>query len=120
MEKTQLATLQYLSEKIRNKQRILIVDVGWYATGYTAIKQLIETTEFSKTQIYGALIGTREGRNIEAMLTSGYLSAYCFSPMHNTELLHWHNLTDADIHDALVELLFTSTEPSFLKFSNNS
>lgn len=116
MEKTQLATLQYLSEKIRNKQRILIVDVGWYATGYTAIKQLIETTEFSKTQIYGALIGTREGRNIEAMLTSGYLSAYCFSPMHNTELLHWHNLTDADIHDALVELLFTSTEPSFLKY----
>ena len=50
------------------------------------------------------------------MLTSGYLSAYCFSPMHNTELLHWHNLTDADIHDALVELLFTSTEPSFLKY----
>lgn len=108
--------LEYLQPVIKNHKRILVVDLGWYGTGGIALKYLLEEKYGMDIKVFSALAGTSEDSALEGRIAAKQLYPYAYSPVHNTYLLKWHNRHQRNVHNLLMELLFSAPQPSFLLF----
>ncbi len=113
---TQDNMYSYLKPMIEGHKKILVVDLGWFGTGGLAVKFLLEEKFGRNVEVISALVGTNEDPSLESRIARGDLQPYAYSPVHNVYLLHWHTRHQYNIHNLLIELLFSAPQPSFLKF----
>lgn len=118
-EETQENMYEYLKPQLEDCKNILIVDLGWFGTGGIAIKYLLEEKFNTGVRVYSALVGTNEDTSLEGRIANGELFPYAFSPVHDLYLLHWHTRHQYNVHNLLIELMFSAPYPSFLKFIKN-
>lgn len=116
---TQENMYEYLRPMIQGCRKILVVDMGWFGTGGLAIKFLLEEKYGQNIEVLSALVGTNEDASLEGRIAAGKLYPYAYSPVHDLYLLHWHTRHQYNVHNLLIELLFSAPSPSFLKFERS-
>ena len=110
---------EYLKPQLGGCKNILIVDLGWFGTGGIAIKYLLEEVYNTGITVYSALVGTNEDTSLEGRIANKELFPYAYSPMHDLYILHWHTRHQYNVHNLLIELMFSAPYPSFLKFTKD-
>ena len=118
-QETRQNMYEYLKPQLEDCNNILIVDLGWFGTGGIAIKYLLEEVYNTGINVYSALVGTNEDTSLEGRIANKELFPYAFSPIHDLYLLHWHTRNQYNVHNLLIELMFSAPYPSFLKFKKS-
>ena len=118
-EDTRKNMYEYLKPMIIDCDKILVVDLGWFGTGGISIKYLLEEVYQTGVTVFSALIGTNEDTSLEGRIANKELFPYAYSPVHDLYLLHWHTRHQYNVHNLLIELMFSAPFPSFLKFIKN-
>lgn len=116
---TQENMYEYLEPLLKDCRRVMTVDLGWFGTGGLAVKFLLEEKYKKDIQVFSALVGTNEDESLEGRISAGELFPYAYSPVHNLYLLHWHTRNQYNVHNLLIELLFSAPYPSFLTFEKD-
>lgn len=116
---TQHRMYEYLKPIIEDCSCVLAVDLGWFGTGGLALQYLLENKYDSGVKVISALVGTNEDTSLEGRIANQTLFPYAYSPMHNLYLLHWHTRHQYNVHNLLIELMFSAPYSSFLKFDLN-
>lgn len=118
-EETRKNMYEYLKPMIENCSKVLVVDLGWFGTGGIAVKYLLEDVYKTGITVLSALVGTNEDTSLEGRIANKELFPYAYSPIHDLYLLHWHTRHQYNVHNLLIELMFSAPYPSFLKFVRN-
>jgi hypothetical protein len=119
-EDTKRTMEKYLAPVIEKNKNILVVDLGWFGTGGLALKHLIEEAFEGDKNVYSVLLGTNEESSIEGRVAQGSLFVYGFSTVHERALTRWHQAFQSNIHNMLLEIIFTAPAPTFLKFEEEN
>jgi len=107
----------YYQEKLAGIHSAAAVDVGWAASGVSALKVLIEDLWNFDCKIYGFVSGANylhDQNIIEAPLTSGDIESYMFSQQKNRELKRQHRV--GQLYSVFIEMMLASPSPSFMQY----
>ena len=109
----------YFSQYIEKKDRIAVVDIGWAGTGAIAIRNLLCKEWNYDAEVFGIVAGTNTIHNAEPNMSEGFLLndtvvSYMFSSTSNRDIWKKHNCNCG--HNLFLELLVSSSNPSFLGF----
>lgn len=107
----------YYQEKLDGVRSAAAVDVGWAASGVSALKVLIEDLWNFDCKIYGFVSGANylhDQNIIEAPLTSGDIESYMFSQQKNRELKRQHRV--GQLYSVFIEMMLASPSPSFMQY----
>lgn len=111
------AAKKYYREKLSGARCAAAVDVGWAASGVSALKVLVEDLWKLDCKIYGFISGANyihDQNIIEAPLTTGDIESYMFSQQKNRELKRRHRV--GQLYSVLIEMMLASPTPSFLQY----
>ncbi len=107
----------YYQEKLAGIHSAAAVDVGWAASGVSALKVLVEDLWNFDCKIYGFVSGANylhDQNIIEAPLTSGDIESYMFSQQKNRELKRQHRV--GQLYSVFIEMMLASPSPSFMQY----
>ena len=107
----------YYAEKLQGVSSAAAVDVGWAASGVSALKVLVEDIWHLDCKIYGFVSGANylhDQNIIEAPLTNGDIESYMFSQQKNRELKRQHRV--GQLYSVFIEMMLASPSPSFLQY----
>ncbi len=116
--KSEQAAQQYYREKIGDAKKVCVVDVGWAASGFSALRYLIEDRWQIGCEVTGAVAGANylhDQNIIEAPLLNGKMDAYFFSQRKNRDLKQNHHV--GRLYSVFIEMMLASPTPSFTGFS---
>ena len=109
------AALSYYRDLTQGSQKAAVVDIGWRGTCGLYLRELFAQAG-ERTQIVNALVGCIATPDADIRVASGVNQAYLFSVAGNRDLYAKHAQKNLQLHSSLMELLFTSDQPSFLQF----
>lgn len=111
------AARKVLEEKLRGVKSAAAVDVGWAASGVSALKVLVEDLWGLPCHIYGFVSGANylhDQQVIEAPLLTGDIESYMFSQRNNRALRRRHRV--GQLYSVFIEMMLASPSPSFLQY----
>ena len=111
------AARKYYEEKLDGVSSAAAVDVGWAASGVSALRVLVEDIWKMDCKIYGFVSGANyihDQNIIEAPLTTGDIESYMFSQRKNRELKRRHRV--GQLYSVYIEMMLASPSPSFLQY----
>lgn len=111
------AAQMYYREKLAGVHSAAAVDVGWAASGVSALRVLVEDLWKLDCKIYGFVSGANylhDQNIIEAPLTSGDIESYMFSQQKNRELKRRHRV--GQMYSVFIEMMLASPSPSFMQY----
>lgn len=108
----------YISEFIKDKHNICLMDVGWSGKSILSFEEFIKDNLSYDGEVSGAMIGAFDRELTNKYIDSGKLNSYMFSVHHNKNLLdkfaeNYFNKT------IFIETVVTSPVPSALAFETN-
>lgn len=114
---------RYYSKILKDAQSAVAVDVGWVGSGAITLRKLIENTWHLKCKVYGLVAGTCSGSSLDNEATavefaSGRLVSYLFSASNNRDIWKIHDAAKG--HNMIIELLLSSSNPSFRGFKKDN
>lgn len=104
----------YFSDLLRGCKKVCIIDIGWAASGFSALKYLVEKKWGLNCQLYGLVVGAKylhDGDILDAQLADGTVQAYCFAPNLNRYQWKTHNVKK--MYSAFMETMLSAPMPSF-------
>lgn len=107
----------YYRGKLAGVHSAAAVDVGWAASGVSALKVLVEDLWKLDCKLYGFVSGANylhDQTIIEAPLTSGDIESYMFSQQKNRELKRRHRV--GQLYSVFIEMMLASPSPSFMQY----
>lgn len=116
-EKNSLAAKMYYEQELSGCKSACIVDIGWAASGYSALRYLIEDEWKLGCKTYGLVAGSTYLHDmdiIEPQLASGVVSSYMFSQRINREIRREHNVKQ--MYGVFTEIMLSAPVPSFIGF----
>ncbi len=111
------AARKYYEEKLAGVRSAAAVDVGWAASGVSALRVLVEDIWKLDCKIYGFVSGANylhDQNIIEAPLATGDIESYMFSQRKNRELKRRHRV--GQLYSVYIEMMLASPTPSFLQY----
>ena len=111
------AARKYYEEKLSQVSSAAAVDVGWAASGVSALRVLVEDIWKMDCKIYGFVSGANylhDQNIIEAPLTTGDIESYMFSQRKNRDLKRHHRV--GQLYSVYIEMMLASPSPSFLQY----
>ena len=111
------AAIQYFSEIIENRKKILVVDIGWSGSCITILKYFFNKY-FKDLDIKGILLCANNTDMLQSSLQSNHITTYIMSPQQNRDLNELQFI-NADYNNMLLEYMFTSTEHSLKSYQLN-
>ena len=113
----------YYAPILEGCKKVVAVDVGWAGSGAVTLDYIVNHIWHLDCEVIGLLGGTNSAHNAEpntseAQLWNGKLVSYLFSQGHNREMWKFHDLNKG--HNIYIELLLSSTSPSFKKFGKQN
>lgn len=109
----------YFIEKIGKAKNICIAGLGWRGTEIAYLKWLIEEKWGISVNIYGTLFGTDNSEDSINNMLSYKITPYAFSSCINRNLSFLKTKRKI-ISVMILESIFTSKEPSLVKYGNNN
>lgn len=116
-ERNNKAAEEYYRNVIGNSKRACIVDIGWAASGFSALRYLIEDEWQIDCKVSGLVAGSTYLHDmdiIETQLTKNVISSYMFSQRDNREIRRDHNVKQ--MHSVFTEIMLSAPSPSFIGF----
>lgn len=111
------AAKRYYQNKIGGAKKICLIDVGWAASGFSALRYLIEESWGLDCEVTGAVAGANylhDQNIIEAPLLNGKMDAYIFSQRLNRDIKKNHHVKR--LYSVFIEMMLASPTPSFNGF----
>lgn len=113
---------QYYEKILHGCHRAVAVDVGWAGSGAVALDYIANQLWGLDCEIIGLLAGTNSAYNAEPessepQLNNGKLENYLFSQNINRDVWKYHN--PAKGHNIIVEMLLSSQQKSFRRFTSH-
>lgn len=111
--------IPYLQSRVKREEQLGIVDIGWTGSGALGLSYVLKTSGSLTHTPCAFLGGTASCHNLSPDVSQGFffqneMESYFFSQEHNRDLWKFHDLNKK--HNLYVELLFTSSSPSFRGF----
>lgn len=116
-ERSNKAAEEYYRNVIGNSKSACIVDIGWAASGFSALRYLIEDEWQINCKVSGLVAGSTYLHDmdiIEAQLTKNVISSYMFSQRDNREIRRDHNVKQ--MYSVFTEIMLSAPTPSFIGF----
>lgn len=116
-ERSNRAAKQYYKEAIGNAKSACIVDIGWAASGFSALRYLIEDEWKLGCRVKGLVAGSTYLHDmdiIEAQFAGGVVDSYMFSQRINREIRRDHNVKQ--MYGVFTEIMLSAPVPSFIGF----
>lgn len=109
------AAMQYYHDMVEGCTRVAVVDIGWKGTCGLYLKEFLKQMG-EKVDVRNALVASASTEDGDICISSGTNSAYLFAYDFNRDLYNQHCTKLMKLHSSLMELLFTTDQPSFLQF----
>lgn len=106
----------YISEFIKDKHNICLMDVGWSGKSILAFEEFIKDNLSYDGEVSGAMIGAYDRELTNALISSGKLNSYIFSTFSNKDLADMFS-TNYFNKTIFIESIVTSPVPSALAFN---
>lgn len=116
-ERSNKSAKEYYETTIGNSKSICIVDIGWAASGFSALRYLIEDEWKIGCKAYGLVAGSTYLHDmdiIEPQFANGVVSSYMFSQRKNREIRRDHNVKK--MYSVFTEIMLSAPSPSFIGF----
>lgn len=116
-ERSNKAAEEYYRNVIGDSKSACIVDIGWAASGFSALRYLIEDEWKIDCKVSGLVAGSTYLHDmdiIEAQLTKNVISSYMFSQRDNREIRREHNVKQ--MYSVFTEIMLSAPSPSFIGF----
>ncbi len=116
-ESSNLAAKQYYSQVIGDSKSAVIVDIGWAASGFSALRYLIEDEWKIDCKVKGLVAGSvylHDMDIIEPQFANDIISSYMFSQRVNREIRRDHNVKQ--MYGVFTEIMLSAPCPSFIGF----
>ena len=116
-ERSNKAAQEYYRNVIGNSKSACIVDIGWAASGFSALRYLIEDEWQIDCRVSGLVAGSTYLHDmdiIESQLTKNVISSYMFSQRDNREIRRDHKVKQ--IYSVFTEIMLSAPTPSFIGF----
>ena len=107
--------LDYIKNTIGDSKSVLCVDLGWGGTINTLLRSFINDNINNKIDIYGVFIGNNDNFKVNSLIDKGIFSNYCFGYNNKHNSLDFQTL-EGTAKAMLLEAMFTSKEPTLLKY----
>lgn len=119
-ENSSKAAKEYYIQATDGAKSVCIVDIGWAASGFSALRYLIEDEWKLGCKAYGLVAGSTYLHDmdiIESQLANGTVSSYMFSQRVNREIRRDHNVKQ--MYSAFTEIMMSAPTPSFIGFKTD-
>lgn len=116
-EESNRAARKYYENILEGCKSACVVDIGWAASGFSALRYLVEDEWRLDCKLNGLVAGTTYLHDmdiIESQLDSGVISSYMFSQRNNPEIRKIHNVRR--MYAVFTEIMLSAPQPSFLDF----
>ena len=111
------AAKAYYAEVVRGCETVCAVDIGWAASGHTALRWLIEEEWALGCRVTGLVAGSKNLGDkdvLEAQLLDGTIDAYMFSQRLNPHSYRDHQVRK--LYSVFTEIMLSAPFPSFKGF----
>lgn len=111
------AARKYFQDILYGCKNACVIDIGWAASGFSAMRYLVEDEWQLECKLSGLVAGTAYLHDmdiIESQLDSGVISSYMFSQRTNPEIRKIHNVKR--MYAVFTEIMLSAPQPSFLGF----
>lgn len=116
-ETSSKAAKQYYEQAIGESKTACIVDIGWAASGFSALRYLIEDEWQLGCKVTGLVAGSTYLHDmdiIEPQFASNIVDSYMFSQRINREIRRDHNVKQ--MYGVFTEIMLSAPAPSFIGF----
>lgn len=116
-EKSNCAAKEYYENVLDGCKSACIVDIGWAASGFSALRYLIEDEWNLGCKVTGLVAGSTYLHDmdiIEPQFANGVVSSYMFSQRKNREIRRDHNVKQ--MYSVFTEIMLSAPMPSFIGF----
>lgn len=111
------AAKSYYKAAVGNSKSAVIVDIGWAASGFSALRYLIEDEWKLDCKVRGLVAGSTYLHDmdiIEPQMTNNIITSYMFSQRINREIRRDHDVKR--MYGAFTEIMLSAPAPSFIGF----
>lgn len=111
------AARKYFQDILYGCKNACVIDIGWAASGFSAMRYLVEDEWQLECKLSGLVAGTAYLHDmdiIESQLDSGVISSYMFSQRTNPEIRKIQNVKR--MYAVFTEIMLSAPQPSFLGF----
>lgn len=115
-ESSKQAAINYFKEIIGNSKKLLIVDLGWSGSIISLMKTFIAENISKDIVLKAAFVGNKDSKKVNALIDQEIFFPYCFSYDINRDLYIDIGTLHGSTQAMLMEAMFTSTQPSLLKY----
>lgn len=116
-EQSNKAAKKYYEQVLDGCSSACVVDIGWAASGFSALRYLVEDEWKLGCKLSGLVAGSTYLHDmdiIESQLADGVISSYMFSQRTNPEIRKIHNVRR--MYAVFTEIMLSAPQPSFLGF----
>lgn len=114
-ESSKKSAISYLKREIGENKKILAVDLGWNGT-ITSILSNFLNNEISKDiDLIGMFVGNKDSKRVNNLVNANKFYSYCFNYQKKDFYLKLDDIKD-NTKAMLLEAIFSSNEPSLLKY----
>ena len=107
--------LKYFNELTKSTSKALAVDLGWSGSIVSLMRPIFKNELNNKIELYGAFIGNKNSKKVNALVDSRIFKPYCFSYNNSKYYLDIGTL-EGSSKAMIMEAMFTSTEKTLLKY----
>lgn len=112
-----MAAKLYYSKVVQGCKKACAIDIGWAASGYNAMRYLIEDEWKLDCKLTGLVAGSKNMYDkdvIEAQLIDGSIDSYLFSQRLNPDIYKKHQVNK--LYSVFMEIMLSAPFPSFKGF----
>lgn len=113
------AAKEYFKAKLQGAKKICLADLGWRGSNIAYLKYLLVDKWKLCEEVKGVLLGSTAKRSSLNLVSSGLITSFLYSPLHNRDLLKDKDWNTEYVNILVLEAIFTSPEPSLLKYQLN-
>lgn len=111
------AVKQYFKKIINEKHKICVSGLGWIGSEIAYLRYLVQVKWKLNVEIIGTVFGSMTNTRATELISSGIITPYVFSNNKNRALALDINSVPEEIVRLVIEFIFSSKEPSLLKYS---
>jgi len=112
------SALEYFKNILNGSKKVLAVDLGWSGSILTNLNAFLKNNLDKNIDVHAAFVGNKDGLYVNNLIENHIFHPYAFSFKNKEHYLDTATL-DGNSKAMLMESIFTSAEPSLLKYEKN-
>ena len=107
--------VSYMKKMIGKSKRVLCVDLGWNGTIVTLLREFVKENISEDINIFGTFVGNNDNLKVNSLIDKEIFFPYCFSYNNKKNDINVGSI-EGSTKVIFIEAMFTSNEPTLLKY----